>query len=95
MLLRRIYQVSGWLFLALAAYSLIMALFTAFRAGNPVASLVLGVLVAGLCAVLGYIILKFATGPAEAGIEVLGIDDKALEEKEKSLVRKPQKAAAK
>jgi hypothetical protein len=95
MLLRRIYQVSGWMFLALAAYSLIMALFTAFRAGNPVASLVLGLLVSGFCAALGFIILKFATGPAEAGIDVLGIEDKAIEEKAKSLVRKPQKVAAK
>jgi hypothetical protein len=45
--------------------------------------------------VIGFVILKLATGPAEAGIEVLGIEDKALEEKEKSLARKPQKVAAK
>ncbi len=98
MLLRRVYQIIGWFFLAFAAYSLINGLVVRtliVKSDNFVGSIVLGVFLAALSAVLGFMILKLATGPAEAGIEVLGIEDKALEEKEKSLVRKPQKAPAK
>lgn len=98
MLLRRIYQIIGWFFLAFAAYSLINGLVVRtliVRSDDFVGSVVLGLFLAALSGIVGFVILKLATGPAEAGIEVLGIEDKALEEKEKSLVRKPQKVAAK
>lgn len=98
MLLRRIYQIIGWFFLAFAAYSLINGVVVRtliVRSGDFVGSVVLGLFLAALSGVIGFVILKLATGPAEAGIEVLGIEDKALEEKEKSLVRKPQKVPAK
>lgn len=83
MLLRRIYQTFGILIMLFSVYILVMS-FTNIGQG----SLSLGLALAAFKAVIGFIIYKFATGPAESGINVLGISEKALSEKEKSLAKK-------
>jgi hypothetical protein len=89
MILRWIYQLTAVACFLIAAWSLVGG----FANGGGFDGIVLGLMSALFMAVTGFVIWKFAVGPAEAGIKVLGVDAKALLEKEASLQRKPQKAA--
>ena len=91
MLLRWVYQLTAVLFYALAAWSLIGG----FTGGGGIQGILLGVTLALFLAVSGYATWNFAVGPKQGGIDVIGVDEKAQVEKQKSLVRKPQKVAAK
>jgi hypothetical protein len=89
MILRWIYQLTAVACFIIAAWCLVGG----FSNGGGFDGIILGLMSALFMAVTGFAIWKFAIGPAEAGIKVLGVDAKALLEKEASLQRKPQKAA--
>jgi hypothetical protein len=62
--------------------------------GRGFDALFLGVIVGGFSAAVAFVIWKFASGPALAGVRTLGVDEKAEIMKAESLKRKPPKAAA-
>ena len=94
MLLRRVYTLLGWFFIVLGAFFLISGLINGLSNGS-FSTVFLGLVLAAFSAISGFIIRTFAQGPAEAGITYLGVDEKANLEKAASLLRKPQKVAAK
>ncbi len=94
MLLRRVYTLLGWAFIVLGAFFLISGFVNGLTKGN-FSTVFLGLVIGAFLAISGFIIRTFALGPAEAGITYLGVDEKANLEKAASLVRKPQKVAAK
>ena len=91
MLLRWVYQLMAVAMYGLAAWALIGG----FIGGGGATGILLGLSLAAFLAVSAYATWNFAVGPTQGGIDVIGVDEKALVEKEKSLIRKPQKAAAK
>jgi hypothetical protein len=93
MLLRRMYEVLA----ALAALFGVVCVIGGFInavSGRGFDALFLGVIVGGFSAAVAFVILKFASGPALAGVKTLGVDEKAEIMKAESLKRKPPKAAA-
>ena len=94
MLLRRVYTLLGWAFIVLGAFFFVSGLINGLSNGQ-FQTVFLGLVLGAFFAITGYIIRTFALGPAEAGIQYLGVDEKANLEKAASLLRKPQKVAAK
>jgi hypothetical protein len=94
MLLRRIYTLLGWLVMVLGAFFFVSGLINGLSKGD-FSTVFLGLVFGAFAVIGGFIIRTFALGPAEAGISYLGVDEKADLEKAASLVRKPQKVAAK
>ena len=94
MLLRRVYTLVGWAFIVLGAFFLMSGLINGLSKGD-FSTVFLGLVLGAFLAISGFIIRTFALGPAEAGIQYLGVDEKADLEKAASLLRKPQKIAAK
>ncbi len=86
--MRRFYQVIAWVVYALAAFVLVSTAVQLVR-GVPLEAGLVGLSVAALLGVGGYITNNFASGD---GGNVVGIENKAEDERLKSLVRKPQKA---
>jgi hypothetical protein len=94
MLLRRVYTLLGWAFIVLGAFFLISGFINGLSK-NDFSTVFLGLVIGAFLGISGFIIRTFAQGPAEAGIAYLGVDEKANLEKAASLLRKPQKVAAK
>jgi uncharacterized membrane protein len=93
MLLRRTYEVLALLILIFAVTCVIGGFYNAVNGGGFYA-LMLGVIVAAFSATIAFVIYKFASGPAQAGLRTLGIDEKAQIMKAESLKRKPAKVSA-
>jgi hypothetical protein len=93
MLLRRIYEVTAGL-IALFGLWCIVGGFIGAVSGRGFDALLLGVVVGGFSAAIAFVIYKFASGPAEAGLRTLGVQEKAELMKAESLKRKPAKVAA-
>lgn len=93
MLLRRTYEVMALLVLVFAVTCVIGGFYSAVSGGGFYA-LFLGLVVGGFSAAIAFVIYKFASGPAQAGLKVLGIDEKAEVMKAESLKRKPAKVSA-
>ncbi|HWG84314.1 MAG TPA: hypothetical protein VNT60_02435 [Deinococcales bacterium] len=88
MLLRAIYQAAGWITLALGALFVVLGLYRAIFDEVGLNAIVIGLFVGAFLIALGWVIRQFATGPAQGGIEVVGVAEKAETEKTKALGRK-------
>ena len=93
MLLRRAYEVSAAL-IALFGVWCIIGGFIGAVSGNGFEALLLGLVMGALSAAIAFVIWKFASGPAAAGLKTLGVDEKAEVMKAESLKRKPAKVSA-
>ncbi len=93
MLLRRTYEVSAAL-IALFGVWCILGGFIGAVSGNGLEALLLGLVMGAFAASIAFVIWKFASGPAAAGLKTLGVDEKAEVMKAESLKRKPAKVSA-
>lgn len=93
MLLRRIYEVSAALIALFGVWCILGGFFGAVS-GNGLEALLLGLVLGGFAASIAFVIWKFASGPAAAGLTTLGVDEKAATMKAESLKRKPAKVSA-
>ena len=93
MLLRRMYEVSAAL-TALFGVWCVIGGFIGAVSGNGFEALMLGLVIGGFAAAVAFVIWKFASGPAAAGLKTLGVDEKAEVMKAESLKRKPAKVSA-
>ena len=94
MVLRRVYTLLGWAFIALGGFLFVSGLINGLSNGQ-FQTVFLGLVLGAFMAISGFIIRMFAQGPADAGVTYLGVEEKANLEKAASLLRKPQKVAAK
>jgi hypothetical protein len=93
MLLRRIYEVIAALVALFGAVCVIGGFYNAVN-GSGFDALLLGVVIGAFSAAIAFVIWKFASASAAAGVNTLGVDEKAELMKAESLKRKPPKAAA-
>jgi uncharacterized membrane protein len=92
--LRRIYEVIGYLTFLLALVCLVSG-FVGAVTGRGFEALVLGVIMAVFLGICGYITRVFAISGEVKGKSYVGIDEKSEIMRAESLVRKPQKVVVK
>jgi uncharacterized membrane protein len=95
MILRRLYEISAYLTIALALFCLVSGFINAVSNNGGVESLVLGVVLAAFVAVSGFIIREFALSGEKKGQLYVGVAEKSEIMKAESLARKPQKVVVK
>jgi hypothetical protein len=97
MILRRLYEVSAYLTVALALFCLVSGFINAVSgtSGKGAESLALGVVLAAFVGVCGFIIREFALSGEKKGQLYVGVAEKSEIMKAESLARKPQKVVVK
>jgi hypothetical protein len=94
MILRRLYEWSGYLTGALALFCLVSGFIQAVTTSSP-GSLVLGIVLAVFVGISGFIIREFALSGEKKGQAYVGVAEKSQIMKAESLARKPQKVTVK
>ena len=94
MILRRLYEISAYLTVALALFCLVSGFINAVS-GKGAESLVLGVVLAAFVGVCGFVIREFALSGEKKGQTYVGVNEKSQIMKAESLARKPQKVVVK
>lgn len=94
MILRRLYEVTGYLTVALALFCLVSGFINAIT-GKGAESLVLGVVTAVFVGICGFVIREFALSGEKKGQSYVGVAQKSEIMKAESLARKPQKVVVK
>ncbi|MEY4531384.1 MAG: hypothetical protein RLZZ156_2105 [Deinococcota bacterium] len=94
MILRRLYEISAYLTVALALFCLVSGFINAVSGQGP-ESLVLGVVLAAFVGVCGFVIREFALSGEKKGQNYVGVNEKSQIMKAESLARKPQKVVVK
>ena len=95
MILRRLYEISAYLTVALALFCLVSGFINAVSGKGGIDSLVLGVVLAAFVGVSGFIIREFALSGEKKGQTYVGVAEKSEIMKAESLARKPQKVVVK
>jgi hypothetical protein len=94
MILRRLYEWSGYLTGALALFCLVSGFIQAVTTSSA-ASLVLGVVLAVFVGISGFVVREFALSGEKKGQTYVGVAEKSQIMKAESLARKPQKVTVK
>jgi uncharacterized membrane protein len=95
MILRRLYEWSGYLTGALALFCLVSGFIQAVTGAGTWASLLLGFVLAVFVGICGFIIREFALSGEQKGQKYVGVAEKSQLMKAESLARKPQKVTVK
>ncbi len=94
MILRRLYEVTGYLTIALALFCLVSGFFNAIT-GKGAEALILGFVTAVFVGISGFVIREFALSGEKKGQLYVGVAEKSEIMKAESLARKPQKVVVK
>ncbi len=94
MILRRIYEISAYITIAIALFCLASG-FIGAVSGKGIEALLLGIVMAGFVAVCGFMIREFALSGEKKGKLYVGVTEKSEIMKAESLARKPQKVVVK